>query len=86
MTTEYTLPPKATPTNHGHTAASWIMTLGVIAGALIAGVGMVILANNVVIVGLVVMVGAVVASIAARLLGHGQELEERASGDWYSSR
>lgn len=84
MTTEYTLPPQATPTNHGHTAASWILVLGVLAGAVIAGVGMALAANNVVIVGLVVMILAAVASAGARMLGHGQELTQRRHADWYS--
>lgn len=84
MTTEYTLPPRATPTNHGHTTASWILTLGVLAGALIAGIGMVIIANNVVIVGIVVMIAAAIGSFAARALGHGQVVPERSDADWYS--
>ena len=84
MTTEYTLPPKATPTNHGHTAASWILVLGVLAGALIAGVGMAIPANNVVVVGIVLMAASAAASFVARRLGHGQELAERRTADWYS--
>lgn len=86
MTTEYTLPPKATPTNHGHTVASWILVLGVLAGSVITGIGMAMTANNITIVGLVVIVASAIASYVARLMGHGQVIDKRESADWYSEK
>lgn len=80
----YTLPPAAAPTNHGHTTAAWVLVVGVIAGALILGVGLAIANPTLWITGIIVIAGSVLASLGLRARGHGQPLTAARRGDWYT--
>lgn len=79
---DITPPPHAAPTNHGRTRSAWVLTLTILVGASITGVGMVIDNQGLTIAGLVVMVVGGIASWILRERGHGQPVAPR-SEDWY---
>ncbi len=66
------LPPSAPPTNHGHTVAAWTTTWVVVAGAVIAAVGLVIAQLWLFWAGLGVCVLGVVIGKVLQVLGYGQ--------------
>ncbi|MDN5559842.1 MAG: hypothetical protein L0G23_10485 [Ruaniaceae bacterium] len=83
MTTEeFVLPPGPAPVNHGRTRSAWVLTIAVIIGAAIAGVGAAIPHTALLVSGLAVLVLGLIVAGVLRLQGHGQPVEAR-SGDWY---
>ncbi len=80
----YTLPPAAAPPNHGHTKAAWVLTAGVIAGALVLGVGLAIASPTLWITGIVVAAGSALASLSMRARGLGQPVTGTRRRDWYA--
>lgn len=85
MTQEtYTMPPNAAPANHGHTAASWALTLIVLAGFVIGAIGLAAGKTPVLIAGGVTIVLGVIVGAVLRGLGHGQPVREKPHREWYS--
>lgn len=84
MQETYTMPPSAAPTNHGHTAASWALTLIVLAGVVITAVGIVLAQSAIWIAGLVTIAVGLVAGAVLRGLGHGQPVGAKKPREWYS--
>lgn len=78
----YTLPPGPAPTNHGNTRSAWVLTLGVLLGLTIVGVGMSIPHAGLLISGLVITGISGVAAWILRAQGYGQPVPAR-SDDWY---
>jgi len=66
------LPPTAPPTNHGHTVAAWTTTWVVVAGAVVAAVGMVLALVWLFWTGIGVCVLGLVVGKVLQVLGHGQ--------------
>jgi hypothetical protein len=66
------LPPKAPPTNHGHTTAAWTTTVLVIVGFLVGALGMVLAIDLVFWVGVAVTVLGVLLGKILQVMGHGQ--------------
>ncbi|MEN5073406.1 HGxxPAAW family protein [Isoptericola cucumis] len=67
------LPPAAPPTNHGHTVAAWTAMIGIMLGVAIGAVGMLPGVADVVLwIGVVVVVGALIGGVVLRSLGYGQ--------------
>jgi hypothetical protein len=66
------LPPKAPPTNHGHTTAAWTTTVLVIVGFLVGALGMVLAIDVVFWAGVIVTVLGVVIGKILQVMGHGQ--------------
>lgn len=66
------LPVSIPPANHGRTGAGWTLFVGVAIGALVAGVGFVLLQVPVIIAGAAVAVLGLVASAILRAAGFGQ--------------
>ncbi|GAA2727903.1 HGxxPAAW family protein [Cellulomonas aerilata] len=66
------LPPKAPPTNHGHTTAAWTTTVLVIIGFLVAAAGMVTTIDWLFWTGVGVTVGGVLLGKILQVMGHGQ--------------
>ncbi|KAE8765446.1 HGxxPAAW family protein [Georgenia thermotolerans] len=84
----YTLPPASPFANHGRTKAAWVLMWGVCLGFLLAGLGLMMSNQVVVIVGVVVTVGSVVLSVIMRGMGMGQPAPAAVQGDerdWYSA-
>lgn len=81
---KYTLPREAAPKNHGNTKAAWVLTLGVLLGATVAGIGLAIGHLALQLTGAVVVVAALAVSYGMRLNGMGQPVPER-SKDWYQA-
>lgn len=85
----YTLPPAAPFSNHGRTKAAWVLMLGVSLGFLVAGVGLIISNDMVVVAGVVVTLASIVISVIMRGMGLGQpaptSTEETENKDWYSA-
>ena len=83
MSTEvYKLPPNTAPANHGRTRSAWVLTITVIIGAAITGVGVAIAHTGLIVSGLAVLAIGMVAAGVLRLQGHGQPVSAR-PGDWY---
>lgn len=84
----YSLPPAAPFGNHGRTTAAWVLLWTVVAAFLLGGLGLMLEATWLVIVGVAALVVGVVASVVLRGMGLGQptgsEGDERAR-DWYDS-
>lgn len=72
MSKTYRVPPAA-PTNHGATVAAWTMTVGVIAGFVVAALGLVLSMIPLIVVGAVVIVASIVVSVLLRAMGLGQK-------------
>jgi hypothetical protein len=66
------LPPKAPPTNHGHTTAAWTTTVLVIVGFLVGALGMVLAIDWVFWAGVVITVLGVLLGKILQVMGHGQ--------------
>jgi hypothetical protein len=78
------LPPAAPPTNHGHTVAAWTTMIGIMTGALVAAVGVVLPAVSDVSsavwlfwVGMGVVALSLVAGVVLRNMGYGQKSVSR---------
>ncbi|MGP9693626.1 HGxxPAAW family protein [Brachybacterium sp. AOP25-B2-12] len=71
MSKTYSVPP-APPQNHGKTVAAWVMFLGVVIGATIVALAMVIGQPVLIPIGLAVAVVLLVVSLVLRLSGFGQ--------------
>lgn len=69
--TDY-LPPTTPPDNHGHTTASWVAMIGIMLGALVTAVGVVVSIAPLTWIGLVVIVVALVSGGVMRAMGYGQ--------------
>lgn len=68
------LPDSAAP-NHGMTLAAWVLNSGIVVGAIIAGVGMMLERTVVTWIGVAVCVVALIAGGVLRALGYGQPLK-----------
>lgn len=66
------LPERAPSANHGRTGAGWTLFVGGSVGALIAGVGFILLVLPVILAGVAVAVIGAVASGILRAAGFGQ--------------
>ncbi|MBO9567515.1 MULTISPECIES: HGxxPAAW family protein [Cellulomonas] len=66
------LPPSTPPTNHGRTVAAWTTTWVVVAGALVAALGVAFALVWLFWVGMAIAVGGLVLGKVLQLLGHGQ--------------
>ncbi|WP_435736087.1 HGxxPAAW family protein [Cellulosimicrobium sp. PMB13] len=77
------LPPAAPPTNHGHTVAAWTTMIGIMLGALVAAIGVVLPAVSDVSavwlfwVGMGVVALSLVAGVVLRNMGYGQKSVSR---------
>ncbi|MFI2705300.1 HGxxPAAW family protein [Cellulosimicrobium composti] len=71
------LPPAAPPTNHGHTVAAWFTMIGIMLGAVVAAVGVVIAAVWLFWVGMGVVALALVGGVVLRNMGYGQKQVSR---------
>lgn len=72
MSKTYAVPPAA-PQNHGQTVAAWVMLVGVVAGAILAALGLVLSQQLLIIVGPVVIVATIILSVVLRAAGMGQK-------------
>ena len=68
------LPDPAAP-NHGMTPAAWVLNSGLVAGAIVVGVGMMLERTVVTWVGVAVCVASLIAGGVMRALGYGQPLK-----------
>lgn len=75
MPQTYAVPP-APPHNEGKTVAAWVMTVGVVAGSIVAAFGLALMNLLVMAVGAIVIAATVVVSIVLKLAGHGQKRHE----------
>jgi hypothetical protein len=66
------LPPAIPPTNHGHTVAAWVTMLGILLGAVVAAIGVLVSQPVVFWVGMAVIVVANVVGLVLRNMGYGQ--------------
>ncbi|SFK00304.1 HGxxPAAW family protein [Cellulomonas sp. KH9] len=66
------LPPATPPTNHGRTLAAWTTTWTVVAGGVVAGLGVAFTMMWLFWVGMGVIAGGLVLGKVLQLLGHGQ--------------
>ncbi|TQL04028.1 HGxxPAAW family protein [Cellulomonas sp. SLBN-39] len=66
------LPPSAPPTNHGRTLAAWVTTWTVVAGFVVAALGVAFALVWLAWVGAAVTVGGMVLGKVLQVLGHGQ--------------
>nr|NLD41456.1 hypothetical protein [Actinomycetales bacterium] len=80
----YIAPRGAAPVNHGRTTASWTLVWLLVAGVLVAGIGFAVDRAPVLIAGLVIAVGGLVAGAVMRRLGMGQPTQVSAARDWYT--
>ena len=78
MPKTYAVPPTP-PHNEGKTPAAWTLSLGVVIGAVIAAVGMIMAAYPVMAIGAGVMLLAVVAGIVMSLAGFGKKRAKAAT-------
>ena len=73
QTTEISyLPPSAPPTNHGHTVAAWFTMIGIIVGAVVAGVAVAIATVWLFWVGMGIVALALLGGLVLRNMGYGQ--------------
>lgn len=72
MPKTYAVPPPP-PHNEGKTVAAWTLNLGVVLGAILVAVGMVLAQNILMIAGAGVIVLAIVAGVALSMTGMGQK-------------
>ncbi|AEG44220.1 HGxxPAAW family protein [Isoptericola variabilis] len=66
------LPPAVPPTNHGHTVAAWTAMIGIMLGALVAAIGVVVAQAVIFWVGMGVVLLACLAGLVLRNMGYGQ--------------
>lgn len=66
------LPPSAPPTNHGRTLAAWVTTWVVVAGGVVAALGVVAAEPWIFWTGLGVVAGGLVLGKVLQVLGYGQ--------------
>jgi hypothetical protein len=66
------LPQAVPPTNHGHTVAAWVTMLGILLGAVIAAIGVLMALPWLFWVGIAVVVLANVVGLVLRNMGFGQ--------------
>ncbi len=66
------LPPKAPPTNHGHTTAAWTTTVVVLVGSTAAALGLIVALMWLFWAGMAVALLGVVIGVVLRRLGYGQ--------------
>jgi len=66
------LPPTTAPTNHGRTLAAWTTTWSVVAGAVVAALGVTFSLVWLFWVGMAVIAAGLVLGKVLQLLGHGQ--------------
>lgn len=66
------LPVSAPPANHGRTGAGWTLFVGGAVGAIIAGIGFILLLLPLIIAGAAVAVVGIIASAILRAAGFGQ--------------
>ncbi|WP_253049716.1 HGxxPAAW family protein [Cellulosimicrobium cellulans] len=71
------LPPAAPPTNHGHTVAAWFTMIGIMVGALVAAIGVVVAAVWLFWVGMGVVAVALIGGLVLRNAGYGQKQATR---------
>ena len=77
------LPPAVPPTNHGHTVAAWVTMIGIMLGAVVAAIGLVVAQTWLFWAGFVVVAVALVVGLVLRNLGFGQDkpgVEPKRSG------
>ncbi|MFF2267027.1 HGxxPAAW family protein [Cellulosimicrobium cellulans] len=73
------LPPAAPPTNHGHTVAAWFTMIGIMVGALVAAIGVLLPGMAQVSgvwlfwVGMGLVAVALVGGLVLRNMGYGQK-------------
>lgn len=72
MSKTYSVPP-APPQNHGKTVAAWVMFFGVVIGATIAALALVIGQPVLIPIGIAVAVVLLIISLVLRLSGFGQK-------------
>jgi len=72
MPQTYAVPP-APPHNEGKTVAAWSMTVGVVAGSVVAAFGLAIMNLLLIVIGSVVIVAAIIVSVALKFAGFGQK-------------
>lgn len=77
MSKTYSVPP-APPHNEGKTTAAWVMTVGVVAGSVVAALGLIQASPTVMIIGSAVMAATVVLSVVLALAGFGQKRRKAA--------
>jgi uncharacterized membrane protein len=68
------LPPRSPAENEGHTFAAWFAMIGVMVGVVAFGIGMVVIAWPVMILGIVIVVVGLVGGAILRRAGRGQPL------------
>ena len=66
------LPPSAPPTNHGHTVAAWTTVIIVLAGSLVAGVGVLLAIVWMFWAGLAIVLIGVIVGRVLKGMGYGQ--------------
>ncbi|MCG7286326.1 hypothetical protein MHY85_10130 [Cellulomonas sp. ACRRI] len=66
------LPPKAPPTNHGHTTAAWTTTIVVLVGSVAGALGLIFALMWLFWAGLAVALLGVVVGKVLQVLGYGQ--------------
>lgn len=66
------LPPAAPPTNHGHTVAAWFTMIGIMVGAVVAGLAMVASLVWLFWVGMGIVLVGIVGGVVLRNMGYGQ--------------
>lgn len=71
MSKTYAVPPAA-PQNHGWTLAARVMLIGVLAGSVVAALGLILASMLIMIIGAAVIVGSLILSAVLRAMGHGQ--------------
>ena len=84
-TETYTLPPGVAPHNEGNTPAAWAMFCAVTIGLGVAVVGFTLGSWILTIVGLVLLVGGLLLSLAMRRAGKGQPLTDTPRRTWYEN-
>lgn len=66
------LPPARTPWNEGKTLAAWLTVWLIVAGGALVAVGFVLPGNELIVIGGIVIVVALVAGRVLAILGHGK--------------
>ncbi len=72
MTKTYAVPPPP-PHNEGKTVAAWTMNMGIVVGALLVALGMVLAQTMMIVIGAVVIAVAIVAGIGLSIAGFGKK-------------
>ena len=79
----YQMPPRAAHVNHGRTPAAWTLSSLVVAGLIVGTIGFAMDRMPILIAGLVIIAGGIVAGLVMRGMGHGQPVEKAAAREWY---